>query len=242
VGSSFEPKFRHSLLLRWGLCRWHARHPAENGGTPGYCCRSTRARAELSARSRALLSRSVDDAVRAYQWLLERGTEPSNIVLSGDSVGGGLAVSTALAIRNQGLPRCASIAAISPWGDLTCNGKSMTSRADVDIECTRTHLLKLASSYLNGADPVQPLASPVFADLTGLPPLLCIARGDEELLDDSIRLVRNAGIARVNATLFIAAGMQHIFPIWAGAFPEADAAIVLMVEWVRTRICAQPSS
>src|SRR5205809_3426583 len=85
----------------------------------------------------------------------------------------------------------------------------------------------------DGADPSQPLASPVFADLAGLPPLLCVVGGDEILLDDSIRLIRNAGIAGIDATLFIAAGMQHIFPIWAGSFPEADVAIALVGDWVR---------
>jgi epsilon-lactone hydrolase len=83
--------------------------------------------------------------------------------------------------------------------------------------------------------PVQPLASPVFADFTGMPSLLCIAGGDEELLDDSIRLVRNAGTAGVNATLHIAAGMQHFYAIWAGAFPEANASIPLFGDWVRAR-------
>jgi len=88
---------------------------------------------------------------------------------------------------------------------------------------------------MDGADPSQPLASPVFADFAGLPPLLCVVGGDEILLDDSIRLVRNAGTAGVDAMLFIAAGMQHVFPIWAGAFPEADAAIALIGNWVRAR-------
>ena len=91
----------------------------------------------------------------------------------------------------------------------------------------------MAGWYMNGADPAQPLASPVFADFAALPPLLCIAGGDEELLDDSIRLVRNAGTAGVDATLHIAAGMQHVWAIWAGAFPEADAAITLVGDWVR---------
>jgi monoterpene epsilon-lactone hydrolase len=91
----------------------------------------------------------------------------------------------------------------------------------------------MAGWYMNGADPSQPLASPVFADLAGLPPLLCVVGGDEILLDDSIRLIRNAGIAGIDATLFIASGMQHIFPIWAGTFPEADAAIALVGNWVR---------
>jgi monoterpene epsilon-lactone hydrolase len=177
---------------------------------------------------------AIDDAVRAYRWLLERGGEPSKTIMAGDSAGGGLAVSAAIALRDRGLPMCAGIVAISPWADLTCSGESMTSRAAADIECTRAGLLEMAGWYMNGADPSQPLASPVFADLAGLPPLLCVVGGNETLLDDSIRLVRNAGIAGIDATLFIASGMQHIFPIWAGAFPEANAAIALVGKWVRS--------
>jgi len=180
---------------------------------------------------------AVDDAVHAYQCLLEHGDEPSNTIAAGDSAGGGLAVSTAIALRDRHLPMCAGIAALSPWADLTCSGESITSRAAADIECTRAGLLEMAGSgsYMDGADPSQPLASPVFADFAGLPPLLCVVGGDEILLDDSIRLVRNAGTAAIDAMLFIAAGMQHVFPIWAGAFPEADAAIALIGNWVRAR-------
>jgi monoterpene epsilon-lactone hydrolase len=176
---------------------------------------------------------AIDDAVHAYHWLLDHGGEPLQTVVAGDSAGGGLAVSTAIALRDRHLPICAGIVALSPWADLTCSGESMTSRASADIECTRAGLLEMAGQYLDGADAAQPLASPVFADLTGLPPLLCVVGGDEMLLDDSIRLVRNAGTAGVDATLFVAAGMQHVFPIWAGAFPEADAAIALIGNWVR---------
>ena len=178
---------------------------------------------------------AVEDAVRAYQWLLDQGGEPSRTFLAGDSAGGGLAVATAIALRDRHLPMCGGIVAISPWADLTCSGESMTSRAEVDIECTRAGLLDMAGTYLHGADPTQPLASPVLADLTGLPSLLCLVGGDEVLLDDSVRLVRNAGVAGIDATLSITAGMQHVFPIWAGSFPEADAAIGLIGNWVRTR-------
>ena len=178
---------------------------------------------------------AVEDAVRAWQWLLDQGGEPSRTFLAGDSAGGGLAVATAIALRDRQLPMCGGIVAISPWADLTCSGESMTSRAAVDIECTRAGLLDMASTYLHGADPAQPLASPVLADLTGLPPLLCLVGDDEVLLDDSVRLVRNAGVAGTDGTLSITAGMQHVFPIWAGAFPEADAAIRLIGDWVRRR-------
>jgi monoterpene epsilon-lactone hydrolase len=178
---------------------------------------------------------AVDDAVRAYEWLLAHDAEPLKTVVAGDSSGGGLAVSTMLAARDRGLPTSAGVVALSPWADLTCSGESMKSRAAVDIECTRTGLLQMAEWYLGGADPRQPLASPAFADFTGLSALLCLVGGDEILLDDTIRLVRNAGIAGVDATAFIAAGMQHVFPIWGGVFPEADAAIALIGGWVRMR-------
>src|SRR5438132_7151090 len=171
---------------------------------------------------------AIDDVVHAYQWLLDHGSEPSKTVLAGDSAGAGLAVSTAIALRDRHLPMCAGIVAVSPWADLTCSGESMTSRATVDIECTRAGLLEMAGWYMSGADPSQPLASPVFADLAGLPPLLCVVGGDDILLDASIRLIRNAGIAGIDATLFIAAGMQHVFPICAGCFPDAEVSIDLV--------------
>src|SRR5438477_12819081 len=163
---------------------------------------------------------AVDDSVRAYQWLLGHGGEPSKTIVAGDSAGSGLAVSTAIALRDRHLPMCAGIVALSPWADLTCSGESVTSRAAADIECTRSGLLEMAGLYMDGADPSQPLASPVFADFAGLPPLLCIVGGDEILLDDSICLVRSAGTGGIDATLFIAAGMQHVFRSGPAHFPK----------------------
>jgi epsilon-lactone hydrolase len=179
---------------------------------------------------------AVEDAVQAYRWLLEQGVVPSRLVVAGDSAGGGLALATLLAARDRGLPMPAGVVALSPWVDLTCGGGSMDDRPQADLECARAGLLEMAGWYLAGADPRDPLASPVFADLSRLPPILCLVGGDEVLLDDSIRLVRAAGIAGTDATLVIAAGMQHVYPIWAGAFPEADAAIALIGEWVRARM------
>jgi monoterpene epsilon-lactone hydrolase len=206
--------------------------------------RKTAGHLALAARARVLVPNyrlapedpfpaALDDAMGAYEWVLSQGAEPARVVIAGDSAGGGLAVSTAVAARDRGLPRCAGVVALSPWIDLTCGGESMTSRAASDFMFTRASLLEMAASYLNGADPQQPLVSPLFADLTGLPSILCLVGGDEVLLDDSVRLARRAGIAGVDATVFIAAGMQHIFPIWSGVFPEADAAIALIGDWVR---------
>lgn len=179
---------------------------------------------------------ALDDAVSAYKWLLSQGVASTKTVIVGDSAGGGLAVATAIALSDRGLAVPGGVVALSPWSDLTCSGESMKSRAAADLECTKSGLLEMASWYMQGSDPRQPLASPVFADLRRLPPLLCVVGGEEVLLDDSVRLVRSAGIAGVDATLYVGAGMQHVFPIWAGAFPEADAAIAAVGAWIRRAV------
>jgi monoterpene epsilon-lactone hydrolase len=181
---------------------------------------------------------AVEDAVNGYQFLLSTGAIPERTVLVGDSSGGGLALAALLAIRERKLPQAAGCVAISAWADLTCTGETMTSRATVDLECTREGLLQMAGWYLDGADPRDPLASPIFADFTGLTPILCLVGGDETLLDDSVRIVRGAGTAGVDATLCVGGGMQHVFPIWKGAFPEADAAIRVIGDWVKGRVSA----
>jgi epsilon-lactone hydrolase len=191
---------------------------------------------------------AVEDAVAAWQWLLATGSEPNRAVIAGDSASGVLALATAIACRDRRLPGPAGVVALSPWADLTCSGAIMTSQVGRDLECTREGLLEMAGWYLRGAAAAQPLASPVFADLAGLPPLLCLVGGEaglppllclvggeEVLLDDAVRLTRSAGMAGVSATLYVGAGMQHVFPIWCGAFPEADAAMARIGAWVLAR-------
>lgn len=208
--------------------------------------RKTAGHLALAAQARALIPTyrlapehpfpaAIEDAVAAYQWLLAEGAEPARVVLVGDSAGGGLALATALALRDRGIARPAGVVTISLWGDMTCSGETMETRAHTDICCSRDGLFELAGMYLAGADPRHPLVSPVFADFSGIPPLLCIVGGEERLIDDSVRVVRAAGQAGTDATLFVAAEMQHVFPIWAGAFPEADATIRLVGDWIRTR-------
>jgi monoterpene epsilon-lactone hydrolase len=143
-------------------------------------------------------------------------------------------------------PRCSSCARtvrpcrgaaspISPWVDLACTGETLDTNAAADLTATKASLQRMAGQYLHGADPRAPLASPLYADLSGLPPLLIVVGGDEALLDDSVRLARSAGMAGVDVTLYIGAGMQHIFPIYCGAIPEADAAAAMIGEWIRSR-------
>ena len=178
---------------------------------------------------------AVDDAAAAYRWLLKQGARPEQTVVAGDSSGGGLTVATLLRIRATTLPMPAGGVPISPWADLTCSGASFATRASADICVTREGLLAMAADYLHGVDARDPEASPAFADVTGLPPLFVLVGGDEVLLDDAIDLARNGGVAGSGATLYVGAGMQHVFPIYAGAMPEADAAIAAIGAWVSAR-------
>jgi monoterpene epsilon-lactone hydrolase len=174
---------------------------------------------------------AVVDALAAYDFMLSGGVE--RVVIVGDSAGGGLALACGLALRDRGKTVPAGIAALSPWADLTCSGESMSENATNDIECTRTGLLDMAHAYLGDHDPRDPLASPVFGKWDGMPPIFCIVGSDETLLDDSVRVVRAAGLARCDARLDIVAGMQHVFPIWCGAFPEAGREMARLGDWVR---------
>ena len=178
---------------------------------------------------------AVDDAAADYRWLLREGYRPERIVISGDSSAGGLAIAAMLKLREDGSPLPAAGVPISPWVDLACTGETLDTNAAADLTATKASLLRMAGQYLDGSDPRNPLASPLYADLSGLPPLLVVVGGAEALLDDSVRLARSAGMAGVVVTLYIGAGMQHIFPIYCGVIPESDAAVTMIGAWIRSR-------
>lgn len=178
---------------------------------------------------------AIDDAVSAYRALLELGAQADRIVVMGDSAGGGLAAALLVALRDSGDPLPAGGVLISPWADLACTGSTIETCAGVDMMCSRDSLLEMAHMYLGSHDARDPLASPVYADLAGLPPILALVGGDEVLFDDAERLVRGVAMGGSDATLFVGGEMQHVWPIWAGAFPEADAAIALIGDWIRAR-------
>jgi epsilon-lactone hydrolase len=178
---------------------------------------------------------AVEDAAADYRWLLDKGYRPERVVIAGDSSAGGLAVATMLKLREDGTPLPAGGVPISPWVDLACTGETLETNAKADLTATKASLMRMASQYLDGANPRTPLASPLYADLSGLPPLLIVVGGDEALLDASVRLARAAGMAGVDTTLYIGDGMQHIFPIYCGMIPEADAAVTMIGAWIRDR-------
>jgi monoterpene epsilon-lactone hydrolase len=140
-----------------------------------------------------------------------------------------------LKLREDDQPLPAGGVPISPWVDLACTGETLETNATADLTATKASLQRMAGQYLHGADPRTPLASPLYADLSGLPPLLIVVGGDEALLDDSVRLARSAGMAGVDVTLYIGGSMQHVFPVYCGAMPEADAAVMMIGEWIRLR-------
>ncbi len=164
---------------------------------------------------------ALEDALEAYRRLLKEGRAPETIVLIGDSAGGALAISTALLARERGLPMPLGIVAIAPWVDLTLSGDSMRFRAEQDPVLYEAGLRTMAGAYLGGADPKTPLASPLFADLAGLPPLLLHVGNDEVLLSDSERFVNAARAVGVDATVEIWPGLFHV---WHAHYAELEAA------------------
>ncbi len=178
---------------------------------------------------------AVDDSVAAYRWMLQQGLQPSKIAVSGDSAGGGLTVATLVAIRDAKLPLPAAGAPISPWVDLEGVGESMTSKAGVDPIVQKAGLLQMAQAYLGGKDPRTPLAAPLYADLSGLPPLLIQVGTAETLLDDAARLAERAKKAGVNVSYEPWENMIHVWHLFAPMLDEGQQAIQRIGEFVRQR-------
>jgi acetyl esterase/lipase len=157
---------------------------------------------------------ALEDTLAAYRFLLGQGIEANRIAFAGDSAGGGLAVAAMVALRDTGenLPACGWL--ISPWADLAQTGATMHSKAAVDPLIQKAYLDELAAAYLRGVESSDPLASPVHADLTRLPPLLISVGSAETLLDDSVSLARVAGAADVPVTLEIWPEMIHAFTLF----------------------------
>jgi monoterpene epsilon-lactone hydrolase len=168
---------------------------------------------------------AVDDAFAAYEALLQDGTAPSDIVFAGESAGGGLAVATLVNARDRGLPLPAATFVMSPYVDLTLAGATMETKREVDPLMSRENLQARVTDYTSGQDAALGLISPVFADLSGLPPLIIQAGTHEVLLDDAIRLARQAAIADVEVTLDITPGVPHVFQAYYSILDEGAAAL-----------------
>ncbi len=176
-----------------------------------------------------------DDALTAYRALLELETDPAAIAIAGESAGGNLAAVTLINIRDAGLPLPSAGLLMSPWTDLGLTGESISTKAAVDPALTVDALQVRARDYLRTVDPKSPAASPIHADLRGLPPLLIQVGTHEILLDDAIRLAARAAADDVSVTLDVTADVPHVFQAFAAMLDEGAAALDRAAVFLRDR-------
>ncbi|GAA0385493.1 alpha/beta hydrolase [Microbispora corallina] len=202
----------------------------------GHLAKAVGARALLIEYREQPFPVPLEDVTAAYRWLLDQGIDAGHIAAVGDSIGGGLAVSLMLRARELGLPLPAALMLMSPWVDLTVGNKTFESNRENEAFFYKEVVAFLASAYLGDADPKEPLASPLYADLSGLPPTYVQVGGHETLLGESLEFEQNARKAGVDARLEVFPGQLHTFQMAAGYAPEADDAIRKYAEWVRPKI------
>lgn len=174
----------------------------------------------------------VEDAVAAFEWLLTQSISPEDIVIAGDSAGGGLTLALLVALRDNGtpLPRCA--VCLSPWTDLTGSGDSLVTCAGKDLIIAPAAIKPAAELYLAGVDPKCPLASPLYANLENLPPILIQVGSDEVLLSDAISFGERARRAGVEIKLEVWENMQHVWQFAARFLPEARQALIEIGQFI----------
>jgi epsilon-lactone hydrolase len=179
---------------------------------------------------------ALQDALAGFRYLLTRGVAAENIAMAGESAGGGLAVAALVSLRDAGEPLPACVWCSSPWVDLEQSGASMSEKAAVDPLIQKGYLDELAAAYLNGADPRTPLASPLHADLHGLPPMLIQVGSAETLLDDAIRLARLAGAVGVKVSLEVWPDMIHAWALFYQQLAAGRRALRSVGAFVRSNL------
>jgi acetyl esterase/lipase len=179
----------------------------------------------------------LEDVMVAYRWMLDRGLKPEHTAFAGDSAGGNLVLAAMLGLRERKLPLPAAGVLMSPWTDLAATGESYVSRADADPIHQRPMILALAKNYLGPeGDPYHPLASPLYGDLAGLPPLLIQVGDRETVLDDSIMFADMARAAGVDVELQVWDGMIHVFQMFGVELAEARRAIDSIARFLGGRL------
>lgn len=182
----------------------------------------------------------VEDLVAVHRALLDDGEPAARIAFAGDSAGGGLVVAALVALRDAGIPLPVAGVSISPWSDLAVTGPSADTADDPVV--SGTALRMMADLYLAGADPYTPTASPLYADLSGLPPLLVQVGTRESLLDDARRLVERAQAAGVEVTLSEYEDVIHMWVVTGPDIPESLAAYREAGEFLRTHLLREPTA
>ena len=178
---------------------------------------------------------AVDDALACYRGLLQTGVPPQQLVLAGDSAGGGLTLALLVALRDAGDPLPAGAICLSPWTDLAATGASLNENNRRCALFYGDSIRRGAAVYLGTADARHPLASPLYADLKGLPPLLIHASRDEVLRDDSLRLAEHAKASGVAVTLELWSGVPHVWQLFGNFLPESRASFTKIAAFIRER-------
>lgn len=176
---------------------------------------------------------AIDDALTVYEHVLKLGYDPKNVVFAGDSAGGGITFALMLAARDKGLPMPGLAIGISPWVDMTLSGVSMRENPPTDVMLQPEDIMGFRSKYLGDADVKHPYASPLFADLKGLPPVMLQAAGDEVLRDDSVMFAAALRAAAVPVELDVWPGLFHVFEFAWRLLPQSNEAIIKMGDFVR---------
>ena len=227
------------LLLYFHGGGFVASTPQLHAGLVARICRAARVRAFVPDYRLALehpFPAAPEDCLASYECLLSQVQDPADIVLGGDSAGGCLVLATLLQARDNGLPLPACAVLLSPATNLAQPGASYEVNSNRDSLASDWESIQvLARSYLGGADPRDPRASPAYGDLKGLPPLLCQVGFDELLLDDSVSLAKQAEAAGVNASLEVWRGVPHVFPAF-DFLPEGRLAIAKLARFIDTRL------
>ena len=178
----------------------------------------------------------IDDMLAVHRWLRERGVAAEHTATAGDSAGGNLSIATVLKLRELGEPLPAAIVAISPWLDMEQTGATMQSNADSDSLVSHGVSAMMATMYLGAEAPTDPLANPLYADLSGLPPVFACAGDAETLQDNAERFAERAREAGVDVVLELAPGQQHVYVFMAGNAKESDATIANAADWLRPKL------
>jgi len=177
----------------------------------------------------------LNDSIAVYKWLLDKGFKPSNIVIAGESAGGGLALAILLALKEQNILMPAAAVAISPWTDLTCSSDSYKTKNKVSVAPMNSWIV--FSKYYTGDNPPNlPLISPLFGDLQGLPPIFINSGEDDELFEDGEKFHLKAKKAGVDITFRAGKGMIHCYPLLAPFFNEATEAMQEICDFINKRI------
>lgn len=178
---------------------------------------------------------ALEDSVTVYQWMLSSGFKTENIIIAGESAGGGLCLATLLALKEQSIPLPAAAVAISPWTDLSCSSESYRTKNKVSPAPLNSWFV-FSKHYAGNNKVTHPLISPLFGDLKGLPPLLINAGMDDELFEDGEKFYLKAKEAGVEITFRPGTGMLHCYPLFAPMFPEATEAMKEIVNFIQKHL------